>query len=355
MQRPQPTRPQRSPQRPPPRIQVDLTAAPTLRHGLNEVGDLGNRGQTRPTPVNTPGAAMLGGQRVDELQPTPTLRRKIGPDARPRQPPLPRPTVEDLRDDLRPGPPDVHHQLRARAVRRPPRNPMHERVGSELRHDRDGIVHNDVPRRRALQHRPRTPRATAAPRSSPGSGNATQPPITSRPVDHGDMSGQCVGPPPLLLTTTEVCRQLRWSPSKLNYIEKAKWIEPTDEAVDHLCELYGVEGRDQDALIELARAARQRGWWTRYDDVFRNEYPGFEIAASVIRTYQYVLARPTARTVVLRGVAADRGHRGPGQDQATHGGTPHAAGDPRQAAGPVPPGSCHRRERTRQDRGHHHP
>ena len=29
------------------------------------------------------------------------------------------------------------------------------------------------------------------------------------------------------LTTSEVQRQLNWSASKLNYIEKAKWIEPS--------------------------------------------------------------------------------------------------------------------------------
>ncbi|WP_329518771.1 helix-turn-helix domain-containing protein [Spirillospora sp. NBC_01491] len=89
------------------------------------------------------------------------------------------------------------------------------------------------------------------------------------------------------LTTTEVCKRLRWSPSKLNYIEKAKWIEPNCEAVADLCELYGVEGNDRDALIRLAREARERGWWSRYSDVFRNEYPGFEAAASIIRTYQH--------------------------------------------------------------------
>ncbi|WP_378286097.1 helix-turn-helix domain-containing protein [Actinomadura rugatobispora] len=88
------------------------------------------------------------------------------------------------------------------------------------------------------------------------------------------------------LTTTEVCRRLRWSPSKLNYIEKAKWIEPSDDSVEILCELYGVEGPERAALIELAQGARERGWWTRYNDVFRNEYPGFEAAASFVRTYQ---------------------------------------------------------------------
>ncbi|GAA2610741.1 helix-turn-helix transcriptional regulator [Actinomadura fulvescens] len=89
------------------------------------------------------------------------------------------------------------------------------------------------------------------------------------------------------LTTVDVCSQLGWSPSKLNYIEKAKWIEPNSDAVTDLCEVYGIEGPDRDALIRLAREARQRSWWTRYNDVFQNEYPGFESAASAIKIFQH--------------------------------------------------------------------
>ncbi|MEU8345231.1 Helix-turn-helix domain-containing protein [Actinomadura meyerae] len=88
------------------------------------------------------------------------------------------------------------------------------------------------------------------------------------------------------MTTTEVCKRLRWSPTKLNYIEKAKWITPNSEAVKDLCDLYGIEGEDREALVRLAREARERGWWTRYNDVFRNEYPGFEASASIVRSFQ---------------------------------------------------------------------
>jgi len=88
------------------------------------------------------------------------------------------------------------------------------------------------------------------------------------------------------LTTTEVQRQLNWSASKLNYIEKAKWIEPNSDAVADLCELYGVEGREREALIRLAREGRQRGWWRKYNDVFSNELPGFEAGASHIRAFE---------------------------------------------------------------------
>jgi hypothetical protein len=88
------------------------------------------------------------------------------------------------------------------------------------------------------------------------------------------------------LTTTEVQRQLGWSATKLNYIEKAKWIEPNSDAVTDLCELYGVEGRERDALIALARECRRRGWWSKYNDVFPDELPGFEAGAAVIRTFE---------------------------------------------------------------------
>lgn len=88
------------------------------------------------------------------------------------------------------------------------------------------------------------------------------------------------------LTTAQVCRQLNWSHTKLNYIEKAKWVEPSSDAVADLCELYGVDGSDREALIRLTREARQRGWWRKYNDVFTNEYPGFEAGASEISTYQ---------------------------------------------------------------------
>lgn len=88
------------------------------------------------------------------------------------------------------------------------------------------------------------------------------------------------------LTTAQVCRQLNWSHTKLNYIEKAKWVEPSSDAVADLCELYGVDGNDREALIRLTREARQRGWWRKYNDVFVSELPGFEAGASHISTFE---------------------------------------------------------------------
>jgi hypothetical protein len=88
------------------------------------------------------------------------------------------------------------------------------------------------------------------------------------------------------LTTMDVQRQLGWSSTKLNYIEKAKWIKPDSDDVTDLCELYGVEGPQRDALMRLAREGRQRGWWRKYNDVFPDELPGFEAGASHIRAFE---------------------------------------------------------------------
>jgi transcriptional regulator with XRE-family HTH domain len=118
------------------------------------------------------------------------------------------------------------------------------------------------------------------------------------------------------LTTLQVQRQLGWSASKLNYIEKAKWIDPNSDAVADLCELYGVEGAQREALIALARQARQRGWWRKYNDVFPDELPGFEAGATAIRTFETTLipgllqARPYIEAITaaagLTGPAAER-------------------------------------------------
>ncbi|MFD0686969.1 helix-turn-helix domain-containing protein [Actinomadura fibrosa] len=91
------------------------------------------------------------------------------------------------------------------------------------------------------------------------------------------------------MTTSQVCKRLQWSPSKLNYIEKAKWVEPKSDSVTDLCELYGVSAADTEALIKLTREARQRGWWRKYNDVFRDDFVGLEAGASEILTFETTL------------------------------------------------------------------
>jgi transcriptional regulator with XRE-family HTH domain len=89
------------------------------------------------------------------------------------------------------------------------------------------------------------------------------------------------------LTTTDIQRRLGWSATKLNWIEKARWTESVTDSVTDLCELYEIKGPERDALVTLARQSRERGWWTKYNDVFgREELPGWEAGASHIWTFE---------------------------------------------------------------------
>ena len=52
-----------------------------------------------------------------------------------------------------------------------------------------------------------------------------------------------------------------WSKSKLYRIEAGRTRISTDDLEDML-DLYGVRSQEREALIQLGRDARKRGWWT---------------------------------------------------------------------------------------------
>ena len=89
------------------------------------------------------------------------------------------------------------------------------------------------------------------------------------------------------LTHSEVAHRLEWSASKLSRIETGQSRVQTGDVRD-LLDVYGVtDEATHDALVQLAREARRRGWWTRYTDVLGSgTYVGLEAEASVIHTYE---------------------------------------------------------------------
>jgi len=89
------------------------------------------------------------------------------------------------------------------------------------------------------------------------------------------------------LTHNDVARRLEWSASKVSRIETGQSRAQTGDVRD-LLEIYGVtDAATVDALIQLAREARRRGWWTRYTDVLGSgTYVGLEAEASSLQTYQ---------------------------------------------------------------------
>jgi len=89
------------------------------------------------------------------------------------------------------------------------------------------------------------------------------------------------------LTHSEVARRLEWSASKLSRIENGQSRVQTGDVRD-LLDAFGVTDETTcDALVQLAREARRRGWWTRYTDVLGSgTYVGLEADASALHTYE---------------------------------------------------------------------
>lgn len=52
------------------------------------------------------------------------------------------------------------------------------------------------------------------------------------------------------------------------------------------CELYGADSATTAGLVQLAREAARRGWWTAYADVFTGSYMALEAEATVIRKWE---------------------------------------------------------------------
>lgn len=68
------------------------------------------------------------------------------------------------------------------------------------------------------------------------------------------------------LTDVEVADKLLCSATKISRIETGG-RRPSLRDVRDLCGLYGVDSDTTSELMELARQARQPGWWTQYDDL----------------------------------------------------------------------------------------
>ena len=83
--------------------------------------------------------------------------------------------------------------------------------------------------------------------------------------------------------------QIRASESKVSRMELGR-VGFKERDVSDLLELYGLtDETERVRLMELARAANNPGWWSRYGDVMPSwftNYVGLEVAAALIRTYE---------------------------------------------------------------------
>jgi hypothetical protein len=91
------------------------------------------------------------------------------------------------------------------------------------------------------------------------------------------------------MTIREAATALEWDPSKLSRVEgMQRGIIVRD--VRRLLDLYGItDSAQREALFEMSRQSKQRGWWQAYADVMPSEYAnliGLEAEASEIRGYE---------------------------------------------------------------------
>ncbi len=83
----------------------------------------------------------------------------------------------------------------------------------------------------------------------------------------------------------QVAAQLGWSGPTISRIEAGKTV-PKAAALQALLNLYAPGAAQAASLIELARDARLRGWWTAFSDVFTSPLVALEDGASSIRVWE---------------------------------------------------------------------
>jgi transcriptional regulator with XRE-family HTH domain len=85
------------------------------------------------------------------------------------------------------------------------------------------------------------------------------------------------------MTIEDVAESLLRSPTMISRAETGMRRASLRDVRD-LCRLYGVSSSESAELMELARMAREQGWWTKYSDL-NLEYIGLEQEAKAITCF----------------------------------------------------------------------
>ncbi len=106
------------------------------------------------------------------------------------------------------------------------------------------------------------------------------------------------------LTVDQVGAELLCSATKISRIETGARRTSLRDVRD-LCRIYGVD--DPAPLMDLARQAREPGWWSRFGDLGLNPYIGLEQEAIAITSYSMYYVPPLLQTAdyarsVIRGI-----------------------------------------------------
>jgi len=111
------------------------------------------------------------------------------------------------------------------------------------------------------------------------------------------------------ITIEQVADRLECSSSKISRIENGHiGVSPRD--VEAMLGFYGVTGERAEELLQVARDAREKGWWQAYGSVLVGTYVALEAAAVRIRAYEAqlvpgLLQIPSYTEQVMRGARPD--------------------------------------------------
>jgi transcriptional regulator with XRE-family HTH domain len=99
------------------------------------------------------------------------------------------------------------------------------------------------------------------------------------------------------LTIDRVAEALECSPSKVSRIETGQ-VSATPRDVRDMLGLYQVDDARLEAMVQVAREARQRGWWQKFVDVPDGvpAYVGLEAAATSIDVYMSLIVPALLQT-----------------------------------------------------------
>jgi len=86
------------------------------------------------------------------------------------------------------------------------------------------------------------------------------------------------------MTVEDVARELLCSATKISRIETGARPASLRDVRD-LCRIYDLGERDTAELMELAREARQPGWWTQYTELNLTPHIGLEDEAATITAF----------------------------------------------------------------------
>lgn len=106
------------------------------------------------------------------------------------------------------------------------------------------------------------------------------------------------------LSIEEARHALRWTSGRLNHMEAGR-SRPDSSALKDLMTTYGVtdEAR-REAVLELGRQSKKRGWWAKFDDVLPDDFIGFEAEASRISTFQPIVMPGLLQTAEYAALSA---------------------------------------------------